>query len=97
MKIHAEIIEFDWNKGNVGKNRKHKVEDDESEEAFFDEQKVVLKDILHSQGEERWVLLGKTQKGRLLYIVFTRREKRIRVISARDVNRKEVQLYEEKT
>jgi uncharacterized DUF497 family protein len=97
MRIYAEVIEFNWDRGNIGKNRKHKVEDVESEEAFFDEHKVVLKDALHSKDEPRWILLGKTQKGRLLYIVFTQRGDKIRIISARNVNRREVPLYEEKT
>jgi len=51
--------------------RKHNVEPLECEEAFFDEDKVVLRDVLHSNKEERYILLGKTTKKRLLFIVFT--------------------------
>lgn len=98
MKIHKSFIEFEWDKGNIGKNKKHKVEDREAEEVFLDEGKIILKDILYStQKEKRYILLGKTKKDRLLYIVFTEREEKIRIISARDINKKEVHLYEETT
>ncbi len=90
----AESSEFDWDGGNAGKNRKHRVEDTESEEAFFDGRKVLMKDALHSHGEERFILLGKTKGDRLLFIVFTKRKLKIRVISARQANKKEIPLYE---
>lgn len=94
MHLDAGILEFDWDKGNAGKNKKHGVDDFESEEPFFDENKVVLKDTLHSHQEERFILLGKTKKERLLFVVFSKRKDKIRVISARDINRKERVLYE---
>lgn len=96
MKIIQEVLEFDWDKGNIGKNKKHHVEDKEAEESFLDENKVIFVDVLHLEKEERFVLIGKTKKERLLYIIFTKRGKKIRIISARDINRKEVHLYEEK-
>lgn len=94
MRTDEKVIEFDWDKGNIGKNKKHKVEDKESEEPFFDENKIIYKDVFHSKKEERFILIGETEKGRLLYIVFTKRGSRFRIISARDTNKKEVQLYE---
>lgn len=97
MRIIKEPIRFDWDKGNIGKNLKHQVEDEESEETFFDEYKVTLKDKVHSRAEDRYILLGKTKQGRLLYIVFTIRRAKIRIISARDINKKEVSLYEKTT
>lgn len=97
MILFEETSEFEWDKGNAGKNKKHGVDDAESEEPFFDPHKVVLKDALHSGDEERFVLLGKTKKERILYVVFAKREKKIRIISARDLNRKERPLYEKKT
>lgn len=97
MRVVKRPVEFDWDKGSIGKNKKHNLEDTEAEEVFFDQDKVVLKDVLHSGKEERFILLGKTKKRRLLYVVFTTRGKKIRIISARDVNKKEVYLYEEKT
>lgn len=83
-----------WDEGNVGKNKKHNVEDKEAEELFLDENKVIYKDTLHSKGEERLIILGKTKKGRLLYTAFTKRDGKIRIISSRDINKKEVHLYE---
>ena len=97
MLIDKSAFEFEWDQGNIGKNKKHKVEDNEAEEVFLDEGKVILKDKLHSQGEERFIILGKTKKDRLLYLAFTKRVKKIRIISARDINKKESYLYEETT
>lgn len=91
------ISEFEWDTGNVEHIKKHNVKNVECEEAFFDEEKVGFKDILHSKTEERFILLGKTRKGRLLYVVFIKKGGKIRVISARDVNKKEVYLYEKAT
>ncbi|MBI3290481.1 BrnT family toxin [Candidatus Microgenomates bacterium] len=97
MRVVKKPVEFDWDKVNIGKNLSHEVEDKESEEAFLDENKVIFKDRLHSIVEERFVLLGKTNKNRLLYVIYTMREKKVRIISARDINKKEVRLYEEAT
>lgn len=95
MKVDKRILEFEWDKGNIGKNKKHKVEDKEAEEVFFDENKVTFRDIIHStEDEERLRIIGKTKKSRLLFIVFTKRGEKIRIVSARDINRKEVPLYE---
>lgn len=95
MKKVRTVFEFEWDKGNIDKNKKHNVENQECEQAFFDENKVVYKDVLHSDTEERFVLIGKTESKRYLYIIFTYRRRKVRVISARDINKKEVKLYEE--
>lgn len=97
MKILKELLEFEWDKGNTTKNLKHQVGDREAEEPFFDNDKIIYKDIFHSQKEKRFILIGKTKIKRLLYMVFTKRKNKIRIISARDVNRKEVKIYEKKT
>lgn len=97
MIVFKKPLAFDWNKGNIGKNKKHNVEDKEAEEIFFDKNKVIYRDVLHSQKEKRWIIIGKTKKERLLFVVFTIRKNKIRIISARDINRKEVILYEKKT
>jgi hypothetical protein len=96
MKVNSKALQFEWNSGNSNKNkRSHAVEDWECEEVFFDRSKVILKDKLHSHNEERFILLGKTKRERLLYMVFTIRYEKIRVISARDITkRKEIELYE---
>lgn len=88
--------EFLWDKGNIDKNRKHLVENNEIEEVFFDRKVKVFPDPAHSIAEKRFILLGKTKRKRLLFISFTKRGKNIRVISARDINKKEVSLYEKK-
>ncbi len=95
MRIDKGLLEFEWDKGNTGKNRKHGVDDKEAEEVFFDKDKVTFQDTVHStENEERLRIIGKTKKARLLFIVFTKRGKKVRIISTRDVNRKEVPLYE---
>lgn len=98
MRTVKKVYEFIWDTGNLDKNwPKHKVSNKECEEVFFDENKVTFKDILHSQKEERFRIVGKTKNGRLLFIVFTVRNKKIRIISGRDINKKEVRLYEKTT
>ena len=97
MKIEEirEPITFEWDQGNNNKNwDKHGVTQREAEQAFFDEQKFITKDIGHSKIEARFILLGKAEDGRSLYIVYATRKGKIRVISARDTNKKEVYLYE---
>ena len=94
-RIIKSVIGFEWDNGNKGKNfLKHKIKDEESEEVFFDCNKKILKDKLHSGKEERYILIGKTKKRRLIFLVFTIRKNKIRVISARDLNKKEHKLYE---
>lgn len=99
MKTPDDFIdfEFEWDKHNIEHIKTHNVRSDECEEVFFDDNKVSFEDVLHSQAEERFILIGKTKSERLLYIVFTRRSERIRIISARDINKKEVHLYEKET
>lgn len=86
---------FQWDEGNRDKNwSKHRVTNQECEETFFDNRKKIFKDQLHSGTEPRFILIGRTKQHRILFIVFTTRKENIRVISARDVNKKEQQLYE---
>ena len=97
MKVNTTAFEFDWDAGNSGKNIKHGVEDWECEEVFFDQRKVILSDKVHSLAEDRHILIGKTKHERLLFIAFTIRRGRVRIISARDINIKEKYLYEKVT
>ena len=95
---YKEPAEFIWDRGNQDKNwLKHEVTNREAEEIFFDDNKRIYKDVFHSRNEKRFIILGKTKNERLLYIVFTIREKKIRIISARDINKKEVLFYEKTT
>lgn len=85
---------FEWDDGNRDKNRiKHNVTEGECEEVFFNAPLLIGYDEKHSSSEKRWVAFGSTNIGRLLTIVFTKRRKLIRVISTRDMHRKERELY----
>ena len=88
---------FDWDDGNAPKvKRRHDVEPGECEQAFVSEPLIVSADLAHSHHEERWRALGGTLGGRRLYLVFTlRRGVLIRVLAARDMNRKERESYEQ--
>ena len=85
---------FQWDDGYAGKNwLKHRVSPSECEQVFFHLPLIPSDDTRHSEEENRYYALGKTDTGRLLFIVFTIRRKNIRVISARDMNKKERQVY----
>ena len=92
----SRIVGFDWDDGNSLKSaEKHAVSQAEAEQIFADERLLVADDLKHSQDEERYHALGKTIEGRLLHVTFTFRDDRtkIRVISARDANRRERRSY----
>lgn len=87
---------FDWDEGNVGKNwERHRVTPEEAEDVFFLEPLVVRSDVRHSRTEERYYALGQTRAGRDLFVSFTIRGELIRVISVRDMTRKEKRIYAE--
>ena len=89
-------LTFEWDKGNSEKNwLKHRIRNSDAEEVFFDKQKRIAKDVFHSGKEKRFILLGKTKKETVLSIVFTIRRNKIRIISARKINKKEARLYEQ--
>lgn len=97
-KLFLNCTGFDWDDGNSEKNWiLHQVSRNESEQVFFNAPIVVSDDISHSQSEKRWFLLGKTDTNRLLFLVFTVREELIRVISSRDMSKKERRIYHEKS
>ncbi len=86
---------FDWDDGNIGKNwAKHRVTDWECEEIFFNRPLALASDPEHSQAEVRYYALGQTDRERLLSVSFTIRRRRIRPISARDMNAHERRAYE---
>lgn len=91
-----ECTGFDWDKANIHKSwKKHNVSPKEAEEIFFNEPLLVADDIKHSKNEIRYYALGKTNSERKLMIVFTVRKKKIRVISARDMSKKERRIYDQ--
>jgi uncharacterized protein len=86
---------FQWDPGNLDKIReRHRVDPQECEEVFLNRPLVVEADRIHSQSEERSYVLGQTDAGRLLFVAFTVRGKLIRVVSARDMSRKERRIYQ---
>ena len=93
----SNIVGFEWDAGNERKNDKHRVNMAEAEQVFFNAPLLVIDDVVHSQSEVRLHALGKTDDGRRLHITFTLRQsgQLIRVISARDMHRKERSVYEQ--
>ena len=90
-------VSFDWDSANIEKNwKKHNVGQKESEEIFGNKPLIILKDVKHSQVEDRFIAYGATNKNRKLHIVFTVRKDKIRVISARNQSKKERSFYEKK-
>jgi len=85
------VVGFEWDQGNARKNERHGVSQSEAEQVFFDAKLFVAPDASHSMGESRYHALGSTLGDRLLHVTFTLRADmtRIRVISARDMHRKE--------
>ena len=85
---------FEWDEGNATKNwERHQVSTSECEEVFF-LAPLVVEDVGHSLGERRFLALGQTLAGRRLFVAFTVRRDRIRVISARTMSRRERRAYE---
>ncbi len=92
---YEKFVGFQWDEGNKNKNLiKHQVENWECEQVFFNEPLLILDDPKHSLTEQRWAAFGMTDIGRYLVIIFTKRCKLLRVISAMDMNRKESLFYE---
>lgn len=93
----SQITGFEWDSGNARKNEKHGVSTAEAEQVFFNAPLLLLEDAAHSQYEPRLHALGKTDEERTLHITFTLRQSGglIRVISARDMHRKERAVYEQ--
>lgn len=93
----TQVEGFDWDDGNSRKSDKHGVAQAEAEQVFFNGPLLIVTDEKHSSAEARYQALGRTDVGRQLHIAFTLRrgETLIRVISARDMNRKERSSYEQ--
>jgi len=91
---------FDWDDGNSSKSLdKHGVSQQEAEQVFVDPRVLVLADEKHSGEEQRFHAYGKTALGRWLQVSFTLRQNEtlIRVISSRNMSRKERARYEQET
>jgi len=95
----SRIKGYDWDAGNARKSEeKHDVSRFEAEQVFVNEPLLIVEDVKHCTKEPRYHALGKTDEARLLHVTFTLRaaDTLIRVISARDMHRKERKIYEQK-
>jgi uncharacterized DUF497 family protein len=92
--IPLNAVGFDWDQENLLKNwEKHQVAFWECEEVFFNQPLLLADDFKHSDEEQRFYALGKTDAERMLFLAFTVRRRKLRVISARDMSRKERREY----
>lgn len=88
------VTGFQWQQRNMENNLlKHGVSPLEGEQLFFNQPLVVAPDLKHPQCEERFYALGRTDSDRFLFVVFTVRAQKLRIISARDMSRKERNIY----
>ena len=95
IRLLKNCVGFEWNDENATKNwDRHQVSKSEAEQVFFNQPLIVSPDIVHSKDESRYYLLGQTDFGRRLFVVFTIIDERIRVISARDMSKKERKVFE---
>lgn len=94
-----KITGFEWDKGNEQKNVEHGVTPSEAEQVFLNEPVIITPDVSHSGSEQRFRALGVTNNKRPLAVIFTLRnnDTLFRVISARDMHRKERAIYDQKT
>jgi uncharacterized DUF497 family protein len=91
------VTGFEWDDGNARKSvTKHDVSQTEAEQLFFNEPLLMVSDFKHSTEETRIHALGKSDEGRKLHATFTLRQSKtkIRIISARDMSKKERKHYE---
>lgn len=94
--IIPDPIIFEWDKGNLDKNlKKHGINNEEAEQVFLNEPKLVSEDLVHTTKlEKRYQCLGQTDTNKWLFISFTIKKVKIRIISTRLQSRKERRIYE---
>ena len=89
-------LEFEWDEAKAKSNlRKHRVSFEEASTVFRDPLSLTIDDPDHSNDEDRFITLGESNMNRMLVVVFTERDDRIRIISARPASRRERRQYEE--
>ncbi|TRU26524.1 MAG: BrnT family toxin [Microcystis aeruginosa Ma_QC_B_20070730_S2] len=89
-------MQFEWNKNKAVKNlSKHGVSFEEAKTVFDDPLYVDFYDPEHSESEERYLIVGESDRGRLLIVSYTERGDAVRLISAREVTQTEREAYEE--
>ncbi|HEX4139859.1 MAG TPA: BrnT family toxin [Candidatus Methylacidiphilales bacterium] len=88
-------LQFEWDERKARSNLvKHSVSFEEASTAFGDPNSLTIADPVHSEEEDRFILLGQTYRGKLVVVIHTERGKNIRIISARLATRRERQTYE---
>ncbi|MFM7883316.1 MAG: BrnT family toxin [Microcystis panniformis] len=89
-------MQFDWDKNKAERNlSKHEVSFEEAKTVFDDPLYVAFYDPDHSEDEDRYLLVGQSNRGRLLIVSYTERGNLIRLISAREVTKTERETYEQ--
>ena len=87
--------EFEWDDEKARANeRKHGVSFDEAKTCFYDVFAIESHDVVHSAGEDRFIIMGRTDQNRVIVTAFTIRAMTIRIISAREARRQERLEYE---
>ncbi len=95
MKALPKILSFEWDAGNINKSlAKHLIRSNVAEEPFGDKNLLTFPDPTHSKTEDRYQLIGKTEQNNILFIIYTLRKDKIRIISARVANKNERRFYE---
>jgi uncharacterized DUF497 family protein len=89
--IH-DHVDYEWDDANRRHVLEHGVEPAEAEDALLDPRRVGA-EAYRVARELRWAALGATEDGRLLFVVFTRRRSRVRIVTARDAKPRERRRY----
>jgi len=89
-------LRFEWDRRKAARNlAQHGVSFDEASTVFADELSLTIPDPDHSDDEERWIIIGRSHRGRLLVVVHTEDDATVRIISAREAEKRERVKYEE--
>lgn len=89
-------VEFEWDEDKAASNKKkHQVSFEEAATVFADPLAAIFDDEVHSADEQREIIIGHSEKNRLLLVSFTERAGAIRIISAREASKRERKDYEE--
>ena len=89
-------LEFEWNEDKaVSNNKKHGISFEEAATVFVDPLAAIFDDEVHSAEEQREIIVGHSEKNRLLLVSFAERGEAIRIISARQATKRERKDYEE--
>ncbi len=93
-----EELKFEWDEGNKNKSvNKHGIANNEAESVFYDKKRIINLDLKHSKAEKRYTVIGNSFLNRILFVVFTFRNGKIRIISSRLANKKNRREYDTKT